>query len=84
MKTIYKRRMTRMVATLIVGWVVVVATGLGTGILDKLDVIPSFGVLMLISGILLAGSITLLVGMIGTFIIYVEHKLNERNKNDTS
>lgn len=79
----YKQRMTRMVAAMIVGWVVVIVTSLGTVILDKLNMVPSIGIVILITGAILAGTITLLVGMIGTFIIYVEHKLNEY-KNDTS
>jgi hypothetical protein len=75
--------MIRMVSTLIVGWVIVVGMGMGAWIFTKLDMIPSHGVLILISSIMIAGTITLLVGMIGTFIIYVEHKLGG-TENDVS
>ena len=79
----YKQRMTRMVAALIVGWVIVVGTGVGVAIVSKFGIVLSVGVLILVTSTMLAGTITLLVGMIGAFIIYVEHKLNGReNKND--
>ncbi len=75
----YKQRMTRMIATLIVGWVIVVGTSLFTQLFDKLDIVPSMGIFIFITSIMLAGTITLLVGMIGTFIIYVEHRLGGGN-----
>jgi hypothetical protein len=79
--------MTRMVAAMIVGWVTVIGTGAGIKIIDMLDITPNVGALILISSVLLAGTITLLVGMIGAFIVYVEHKLNQREskkENDIS
>lgn len=78
----YKKLMTRMVAMVIVGWVVVIVTSLSTQLLDKLDTVPSMGVLILITSIMLAGTITLLVGMIGGFVVYVEHKLNGPSKKE--
>lgn len=75
----YKQRMTRMVSALIVGWVIVVGTGVGVAIVSKLGIVLSVGVLILVTSTILAGTITLLVGMIGVFVIYVEHKLGGGN-----
>lgn len=75
----YKQRMTRMVSALIVGWVIVVGTGVGVAIVSKLGIVLSVGVLILITSTIIAGTITLLVGVIGVFVIYVEHKLGGGN-----